>query len=39
MDKADLILTNAKILTMNEAFEIFYPGALAIRGVCCFCGG
>jgi len=30
MDKVDLILTNAKILTMNRAFDIFYPGALAI---------
>lgn len=32
MQKADLILKNAKILTMNDAFDIFYPGALVISG-------
>ncbi|MBM3152381.1 MAG: amidohydrolase family protein [Chloroflexi bacterium] len=30
--KADLILTNAILLTMNDRMEIFSPGALAIRG-------
>lgn len=32
MQKADLILKNAKILTMNDAFDIFFPGALAVSG-------
>ena len=32
MKKADLIFTNATILTMDDAFHIHKPGALAVEG-------
>ncbi|WP_322808193.1 amidohydrolase family protein, partial [Thermanaerothrix sp.] len=32
MYTADLILKNAIVLTMDEAFNIYEPGAVAIRG-------
>ena len=30
--KADLLLTNAILLTMNEEFNMYEPGALAVKG-------
>ena len=32
MKKADVILKNAAVLTMNERFQIFNPGAVVIQG-------
>ena len=32
MESVDLILTNAVVLTMDRAFQIFNPGAVAISG-------
>ncbi|MFM8322108.1 MAG: amidohydrolase family protein [Chloroflexota bacterium] len=31
-ETCDILLTNAIVLTMDEAFQIFEPGAVAIRG-------
>ena len=32
MEQADLVLTGGVVVTMNSAFDIFEPGAVAIRG-------
>lgn len=32
MEKVDIILTNATILTMDDKFQVFDPGAIAITG-------
>ena len=32
MKKADLIFTNATILTMDDKYHIYKPGALAVEG-------
>ena len=32
MIKADLIFTNATILTMDDKYHIYKPGALAVEG-------
>jgi 5-methylthioadenosine/S-adenosylhomocysteine deaminase len=32
MNKADILLTNAIVLTMDEAFRVFEPGTVAIMG-------
>ena len=31
MNKADIILTNAIVLTMDEAFNLYEPGAVAVK--------
>jgi 5-methylthioadenosine/S-adenosylhomocysteine deaminase len=32
MTNASLLLTNAIVVTMNEAFDVFEPGAVAVAG-------
>ncbi len=32
MDKVDFILTGGHVATMNESFDLFSPGAVAVRG-------
>ncbi len=32
MKKADLIFTNATVLTMDDQYHIYKPGALAVEG-------